>query len=93
MAETTRPARTRKATPAKAAPAKAAPAKAAAAKATETEETPARPDAVVELAYVGDTKNWSKWAFPEGGPNGTGNLYAPLGTTAVRVALYGVPEA
>lgn len=89
MAETTRPTRTRKATgtAAKAAPAKAAPAKAAAA----TEEAPPRPDAVVELTHVGDTKNWSKWAIPEGEP-GTGNVYAPLGTEAVRIALYGVPE-
>jgi hypothetical protein len=86
-ATNTRPARTaRKTAPAKATAAKAAPAKAAA-----TEETPARPDAVVELAHVGDTKNWSKWAFPEG-IYGTGNLYAPLGTEAVKVALYGVPE-
>lgn len=89
-ATNTRPARgaARKAAPAKAAPAKAAPAKTAAAK---EEEAPARPTAVVDLTYVSDTKNWSKWAFPEG-VYGTGNLYAPLGTEAVKVALYGVPE-
>lgn len=81
----TRPARTRaaKATTAKAAPAKSAP---AAAKAAEAE----KPE-VVTFVHAGDTKNYAKFV-PEDETTLKGSLYAPLGTTAVRVAVYGATE-
>lgn len=71
---------------------KAAPAKATAARttATKTNDKAAEKPVVVEMTRLDDTKRYSKWAWPDDAPAGcTGNVYAPLDATAVRVAIYG----
>lgn len=95
-ATTTRPRRSRAATgttaAAKTTPAKAAPAKAAKPAATKpaAAEAPAPDDGRVrlELEYVSDTANYSKFAVP-GELKGTmvGSIYAPLGTSRVVILV------
>lgn len=65
-------------------------------KRTATKAAPATPPAegataevevnVFDCEHQGDTKSYSKWAPPEN-VGCVGNIYAPLGTTAVRVKV------
>lgn len=87
----TRPTRTRasraaaaKATPAKAAPA-AAPTK---ADAPVTGADGTVESFVVALEAAGETKSYSVWTPPQGS-GCVGKFYAPLGATAVKVAIKG----
>lgn len=84
----TRTARPRAAAASKAAPAKKAPA--ATAKATPKAPEPFEKFAV-DLVPNGATASYSKWAFPAD-VKCVGNVYAPLGTGAVRVLVVPAEE-
>lgn len=49
-------------------------------------ETPAVNKTVVALTHLRDTKNWAVFGAPDGSGL-TGSLYAPLGTSEVRVQV------
>lgn len=74
-------------TAAKATPAKAAPA----AKVDESTEDLAKVGPI-ELEFKNETKNYAVFTPPKG-TGCVGSFYAPLGTTQVRVMLYGPAEA
>lgn len=57
---------------------------------TET-KAPEGARTVVALEHVNDTKNWSVWK-PPAGLDMVGSIYAPLGTTEVRVLAVGPAE-
>lgn len=89
MAETqatTRPARKR--TASKATTAKATPAKAAPAKAEESVEAPEVERYQITMEKLPDTKNYAVFQ-PATGQGCVGKLYAPLGTTEVKVLIIG----
>lgn len=76
--------------------AKTAPAKVAITAAPGGEDTTKVVDGnverlVVTLEYVGDTKSYAKFVFPEDSVC-AGTVYAPRGTQEVRVALRGGAE-
>ena len=88
MAETptasTRPTRTRASRAAKATPAKAAPAAAPA-----STEAP-KDRFTVDFVAAGETKRYAKFTFPaETDGVVVGSIYAPPGTTAVKVLIIG----
>lgn len=83
---TTRPSRSRATTtkaPAKPVPAKAAP-----------EVAPVAGKFTVELEHAGDTKSYAKFLVPAN-LKGTvaGSVYAPPGTTTVKVLIVGAEDA
>lgn len=90
-AATTRPSRARKATPAKAAPAKAAAAKATEVEAERISTEGGETRIPVVLEHVEDTKRYAKFGFPASS-GCVGNVYAPLGTTQVKMLLIGPAE-
>lgn len=88
MAETaTRPARSRAARATKAAPATPTPK----AEVTTDSATGTVNRVVLTLEHAGDTKNYAKFAVPEGA-GCVGSLYVPLGTKSVKVAISGDAE-
>ncbi len=87
-ATSTTPRRTR------AAAAKAAPAKPATAPAAPKAEAPAAEPMKVELIHEGTTKTYEKFGFdPKLRGTLVGNVYAPLGTARVLIAVVPGEEA
>lgn len=92
MATTDTPTKTaaprRRAAATKATP-KAAPAKAAATAPAEDTTAELQKVGPFELIHDGDTKSYAKFLLDKDTMGAVGTVYAPLGTTMVKVVFYG----